>query len=286
MYEHEYEYMGGAGITVKREQTGIRSGAGDLQPAPPVGLPPVSTGALLGGKVIYRQFITGNRTGLEPVLMAAFVPARAGQTVLEGGCGAGAGLLCLTNRVSGLAGIGLEHDTATAALAHHNFELNGRRDLRVCPATIPALPDDPLLSGPGKRQIDHAFANPPWHGHDSSPSPHLRRDLARRLPAGTLAGWVNALGSQLRHHGTLTLALPATLLAAGIAAMEDANLGRIRIFPCWPRQGRPARIVLVQGCANARAGSEMLPGLVLHEADGRFTAATRAVLEDGAALLA
>ncbi|MBL7233320.1 tRNA1(Val) (adenine(37)-N6)-methyltransferase [Komagataeibacter oboediens] len=245
---------------------------------------PVTTGTLLGGKVVYRQFPTGNRTGLEPVLMAAFVPARAGEVVLEGGCGAGAGLLCLTNRVPRLAGVGLEQDPATASLARHNLALNGRHDLRVRVAAIPALPDDPLLSGPGIRRIDHAFANPPWHGHDSSPSPHMQRDLARRLPAGTLAAWVGTLSDQLRHHGTLTLALPASLLSAGIAAMERARLGRIRIFPFWPRQGHAARIVLVQGRVNSRAGSEMLPGLVLHEGNGEFTPAARAVLEDGAAL--
>mgnify|MGYP003362939764 CR=1 FL=1 len=277
--------MGGAGITVKPEHTEIRRGADTTLPPAPSGLPPVTSGTLLGGKVLYRQFRTGNRTGLEPVLMAAFVPARAGQSVVEGGCGAGAGLLCLANRVSGLSGIGLEHDPASALLAQHNFELNGQHALRVRVSAIPALPDDPVLSGPGIRRIDHAFANPPWHAHDSSASAHARRDLARRLPAGALAQWVRALAAQLRHHGTLTLALPASLLSAGIRAMEEVPLGRIRIFPFWPAYGRPARIVLLQGCANARAGSEMLPGLVLHEADGRFTAAARHVLEDGAPLM-
>ncbi|WP_370636749.1 tRNA1(Val) (adenine(37)-N6)-methyltransferase [Komagataeibacter sp. FNDCF1] len=245
---------------------------------------PVTTGTLLGGKVIYRQFPTGNRTGLEPVLMAAFVPARPGQVVAEGGCGAGAGLLCLANRVPGLTGIGLEHDSATASLAAHNFQLNGRDGLRVRQTTLPALPDDPLLSGPGLRRIDHAFANPPWHGHDSSASPHTQRDLARRPPTGQLPGWVRVMAAQLRHHGTLTLALPASLLGAGVSAMETARLGGIRIFPFWPRPGHAARIVLVQGRANSRAGSQMLPGLVLHEAGGGFTPAARAVLEGGAPL--
>ncbi|MBL7238833.1 methyltransferase [Komagataeibacter rhaeticus] len=255
-------------------------------PPPPTDGGPVTTGTLLGGKVLYRQFPTGNRTGLEPVLMAAFVPARPGQVVLEAGCGAGAGLLCLANRVPHLTGIGLEHDPATGRLAAHNFQINARDGLRIRAATLPALPDDPLLSGPGTRRIDHAFANPPWHGHDSTPSPHRQRDLAHRLPDGALREWTRVLAAQLRHHGTLTLALPAALLATGISAMEAVRLGGIRIFPFWPRAGQAARIVLVQGRANTRAGSEMLPGLILHETDGRFTPAARAVLEDGAALRA
>ncbi|KAB8125005.1 methyltransferase [Komagataeibacter medellinensis] len=284
MYQHGYEYMGGAGITVKPEHAGRGCAVVDGLPLPPAGIDPVTTGTLLGGKVLYRQFPTGNRTGLEPVLMAAFVPARPGQVVVEAGCGAGAGLLCLANRVHHLTGIGLEQDSATACLAAHNFSLNARDCLRVRTTTLPALPDDPLLGGPGLRRIDHAFANPPWHGHDSSASGHMQRDLARRLPESGLAGWVRVLTAQLRHHGTLTLALPASLLAGGVSAMETARLGGIRVFPFWPHAGQAARIVLVQGRANTRAGSEMLPGLVLHEADGRFTPAARAVLEDGTAL--
>ena len=42
--------------------------------------PELTDGTLLGGKVIYRQKSSGYRTGIEPVLLAAFVPARAWRT--------------------------------------------------------------------------------------------------------------------------------------------------------------------------------------------------------------
>jgi tRNA1Val (adenine37-N6)-methyltransferase len=47
-------------------------------------------GHLLGGRIRYRQPDTGFRSGLEPVLLAASVPARPGEHVLEAGTGAGA----------------------------------------------------------------------------------------------------------------------------------------------------------------------------------------------------
>ncbi|HJS85951.1 MAG TPA: SAM-dependent methyltransferase, partial [Acetobacteraceae bacterium] len=59
----------------------------------------VTGGTLLGGRVRYAQPAEGFRSGIEPVLLAAAVPARPGECVLEGGSGAGAGLLCLAARI-------------------------------------------------------------------------------------------------------------------------------------------------------------------------------------------
>jgi len=170
--------------------------------------------------------------------MAACVPARAGQYVLEGGCGAGAGLLCLAARVPGVRGIGLECDSHTVALGQVNVGDNGFDTIRILQATLPAMPDDPYLSGPGVRRIDHAFANPPWHDHASTPSPLSRRDRARRLPRAGLAHWVSSLSAQLRHHGTLTLAVPATLLDHAISSMGDSRLGAIPLSAAAPCRGR------------------------------------------------
>src|SRR5277367_7136876 len=81
----------------------------------------LTEGHLLGGRVRYAQPRDGFRSGIEPVLLAAAVPARAGERVLEVGSGAGAALLCLAARVSGVVGLGLERDAALAALAADNF---------------------------------------------------------------------------------------------------------------------------------------------------------------------
>ncbi|PCH69375.1 MAG: methyltransferase, partial [Rhodobacteraceae bacterium] len=54
--------------------------------------------AFLGGRVQLLQPQSGYRAGVDPVLLAAAVPGRAGQSVLELGCGAGAASLCLAAR--------------------------------------------------------------------------------------------------------------------------------------------------------------------------------------------
>ncbi|MEL6264223.1 MAG: methyltransferase, partial [Pseudomonadota bacterium] len=57
---------------------------------------------LLGGRVGLTQPRQGYRAATDPVLLAAAVPAAAGETVLELGIGAGAAVLCLAARVPGL----------------------------------------------------------------------------------------------------------------------------------------------------------------------------------------
>ncbi len=233
-------------------------------------------GSLLGGRLRYRQFRHGFRTGIEPVLLAAAVPARAGQRVLEAGCGAGAATLCLFARVAGLrGGIGIEADPGTAALAQHNWEMNGFSGLAAMQGSLPDLPR-------GIGQFDHAFANPPWHRRRGSATPVPRRDVARRAAAGLLEAWIVALAAPLKPGGTLTLILPAGLYAeAGGIMQREARLGGIRLLPFWPRAGVPAKIVLLQGRRGSRADAALLAGLVLHQPDGRFTEATERILREG-----
>ena len=90
-----------------------------------------ATGKLLDGRLTYRQPLNGYRTGIEPVLLAASIPARPGECVLELGTGAGAGLMCLAARIDGISGTGVELDAAQAALAAGNFAANGFSLLRV-----------------------------------------------------------------------------------------------------------------------------------------------------------
>ena len=65
----------------------------------PASEPPCSEDTLLGGRVKLRQPRHGYRAAIDPVLLAAAVPAGHGDTVLDIGCGAGAAGLCILSRV-------------------------------------------------------------------------------------------------------------------------------------------------------------------------------------------
>ena len=96
--------------------------------------------------------------------------------------------------------------------------------------------------------------------------------------------WIDALSRPLRHRGTLTLILPPRLLEAALAAMRREDVPAECVFPIWPKAGRPARFVLVQGRKHGRSPLVLAPGLVLHTETGAFRPEAEAILRDGAAL--
>ena len=232
----------------------------------------VTEGHLLGGRIRYAQPKDGYRTGIEPVLLAASVPAQEGQTVLEAGTGAGAGLLCLLARVPGVSVIGVEIDPAMAELARRNLAANGFSGKIVT--------GDVLRGG---WTADHVMANPPWHDERSTASPIGRRRLAKQESGSGVAGWIAALAATVAGSGTLTLILPAERAGAAEADLAAEGFGLIVTQPLLPKIGRTAKLALVQ----ARRGSKTIergPGLVLHEGDGRFTTAIDSVLRAAAPL--
>ncbi|MCO4829001.1 MAG: methyltransferase, partial [Lentibacter algarum] len=61
--------------------------------------PDLTHDAFLGGRLKLWQPKQGYRAGVDPVLLAASIAAKAGESVLDLGCGAGAAALCLGRRV-------------------------------------------------------------------------------------------------------------------------------------------------------------------------------------------
>ena len=245
--------------------------------------PPAADGTtedrLLGGRVVLRQPRRGFRAGLDAVLLAAAVPARPGERVLEAGCGSGAAFLCLAARVPGLSLLGVERDPALAALAAANAAANG------IPAGAALLCADvrDLAAARALPPCDHAFANPPyWPG--GSPPPDPARRGATHEAGAVLADWTRFLAAALRPRGTVTLILPAARLEAGMAALAAAGCGGVRVVCFWPKPGEAARRVLLQACRGGRGPTRIGPGLALHGTEGKFSPAAEAVLRDAAPL--
>jgi tRNA1Val (adenine37-N6)-methyltransferase len=240
----------------------------------------VTGGTLLGGAVRYAQPRHGYRTGIEPIFLAAAVPARAGDRVLEGGTGAGAGLLCLAHRAPGIAGVGVEIEPAMARIATANVMANGAADLVIVTGDVCAQAAP--LSG-HDRAFDHAFANPPWHDAAGTPPEGALKQRAKQAAAGLGGRWIAALAACLRPRGTLTLILPPHAIPESLDALRQAGCGSVVLFPLWPKPGREPRIALIQAIKGGRADFRLLPGLILHDSAG-YTDAAESVLRRGEAL--
>ena len=235
---------------------------------------------LLGGRVAYRQPRAGLRAAIDPILLAAAIPAQPGECVLEGGTGAGAALLCLAARVAGVQGVGLDRDPSLLALARQNAAANGWPGLSFIAADVAASP----IAGPPSGAFDHVFANPPYHPGDGTRSPFPARESAKRIVPGSLDIWARALAGPLRDRGTLTLILPPALLEPALAAMRAAHVPAGWLLPVWPKSGRNARLLLLQGRKHGRSPLVLAAGLILHTENGAFRPEAEAILRDGAAL--
>jgi tRNA1Val (adenine37-N6)-methyltransferase len=238
--------------------------------------PATTDGHLLGGRLQYAQPASGFRSGIEPVLLAASIPARSGEYVLEAGTGAGAALLCLCARVPGVRAAGVEIDRALARLAATNADANGFGDIEIIAGAV----ETAALPGP----FDHALANPPYHASDGTASPVAARETAKRGSDARISAWITRLSAALRSRGSLTLIVPAGMVPACLAAMTATDSPCTAVFPLWPKAGRDAKLVLLRGVRQARTPLRLTPGMVLHQADGAFTHATQAILREGAAI--
>lgn len=228
----------------------------------------------LDGRVIVNQPARGFRSGLDAVMLAAAVPAKSGDDILELGAGAGAASLCLAARLERCRISGAEIDPALVALANGNAQANGLATrVNFVAADVFDLPRSL------RKSFAHVFCNPPFHGDEGQRSPSPSRRKAKH-DEGTLAQWLEAGLKRTVSNGTFTLIIRADRLAEALAALPD---GGVSVFPLWPKAGAAAKRVVVQAKKSARAPLALLSGLVLHDGGG-FTKEADAVLRGQARL--
>jgi len=236
----------------------------------------LTDGALLGGQVKFRQPARGYRVAIDPILLAAATPAEAGDRVLDLGAGAGAAALCLANRVPDCRIDCLEAQQSVARVAAENVSANSLDsrivvhvgDLRRPPPDLP------------RNGFDIVMTNPPYHaGPGTDPSPDAAKRKATVDELG-LELWIEAALRFLKPRGRLAVVLRADRYDELITALAG-RCGEATILPFWPRAGEAARRVVVRARKAVRSPGQILPGLVLHEPDGKFTAEAEAVLRAG-----
>ena len=91
------------------------------------------------------------------------------------------------------------------------------------------------------------------------------------------------MAAMARPGGSATMIHRADAVGEVLSAFAG-RFGGCSSFRSYPREGRSAIRVLVQGIKGSSAPVELRPGLVLHEAGNRFRPEVEAVLRHGAGL--
>jgi tRNA1(Val) A37 N6-methylase TrmN6 len=240
----------------------------------------VTRDAFLGGRLTLVQPASGHRAGTDAVLLAAAVAETASGLLYDFGSGVGAAGLGAAARAKELGVRLVEIDPEVAELARQTIEasgLGGRAS--VVEADIAGLPG-PFPAG----VADIVLMNPPFHRPGTTrPSPSAYRRQAHEAAAGVEETWLRRAARVLRPGGSVVLVHRADALPRCLSAM-DGRFGDLILRPVQPRPAEPATRILLRGAKGSRAPLRILPPLVLHEPDGRFTPQAAALHEGQAGL--
>ncbi len=240
--------------------------------------------AIHGLGLTLRQPASGHRVGADAVLLAAAAGPPAGR-VVDVGAGVGAVGLALVQRWPEARGDLIEISRELAAFAASNARESGLSER----ARVLCLD---VLDGKARRaagladgKADLVVSNPPYYAKGrvrSSPDPDRMR--AHVLEA-SLADWIGAALALLAPGGRFVMIHRPEDLRPILEAL-GGRLGALGVRPVHPKAEAAAIRILVSGVKGSRAPLQLLPGLTLHEPDGRFTSEAAAIHRGEAELVA
>jgi tRNA1(Val) A37 N6-methylase TrmN6 len=239
--------------------------------------------AFLGGRLRLHQPASGHRSGHDAILLAASVPARSGDRIVDFGAGVGVAGLAVARRVPGVSMLLVERDVELAGLAAANAAFNAiAADTLLLDVTAGAAAFERFGLRPGS--VDAVMMNPPFNDATRQQrSPDTARASAHVATPTTLADWVHAARRILKPRGSLTLIWRADGVSEVLAALAR-GFGSIALQPVHGRVSSPAIRILVRAVKGGRAPTQIYPGLLLNDSAGVPTREAQAVLLNGEAL--
>lgn len=244
----------------------------------------VTDDAALGGRLKLLQPRRGHRFGHDAILLAAAVPAVAGEHVVDFGAGVGTAGLAVLARVPGARATLIEIDPDLAALARENIARNGMSDRAIVIALDVGTPAQAFAAaGLGSGSADHVLMNPPFNEASHQASPNRDRARAHVGDESLLATWLTAATRVLRPGGSVTVIWRAQAMSAVIGEVRE-RFGGVTALPILGTEGQPAIRVIVQGLGASRGEFALLPELALNDRMGRPSAQAEAILRRADAL--
>lgn len=227
--------------------------------------------AFLGGLLRLHQPPRGaHRAGTDAVLLARLLAPTATDRLCDIGAGTGAVGLGCAALVPGLRPTLVERDPELIEQARENAALNGI-DAQIIAADVLAPAAERRARGLLPDSFDLVLTNPPFFAAGSHrTSPYSGRATAHTFTDGSLEAWIRACTAILRPRGRLGLIHRADALPACLEALKG-RYGGLAIRPVHARSDAAAIRVLITAIRGSRAAAALLPPLVLHGPDGRFT---------------
>lgn len=230
----------------------------------------------------------GHRAGTDALLLAAAVPERFAGRLADLGAGAGAAGLAVASRCPNAEIVLVENAPEMLGCAHATLALAENAHLAprcsVLDADVRLAGAWRRAAGLGDRSFDFVILNPPFNPASDRPSPDaLRRHAHVMEDEALIADWLATAGAIVKPGGGVAIIARPQSLDEILLALSP-HFDAVEIKPILPRADKPA----IRFVARARRGAveplSILPPLVLHREDNRFTEEAEAIGSGRAAL--
>ncbi len=234
--------------------------------------------AFLGGQFHAFQPRDGFRAGTDSVLLAAAIPAKSGDRILELGVGSGVCLLAIGTRVPEVELYGVDILAENVERANRNLkELNFNGEVFLHDI-FEKIRGDSIL----KDQFDHVLMNPPFYSNFKHTPPKDSHKSYAHITEHQVGDWVKKGIKRLKPSGTMTIVFPAEGLADIIKAIP--NSCSITILPVASKSGEDAKRVIVHVKNQSKYKLKIKSPLVLRTDNGDHTEIGENIARKGACI--
>jgi len=234
---------------------------------------------ILNGSLSVIQYKKGFRFGSDAVFLASFVNGFIETKknrkfyIADVGSGVGTVSLIIAFRNPNSKILAIDNKREYLIIAEENIKINNFQD------QIKTIDNDVFnFDNNLKNSFDLVVSNPPFHKKENNKSKNILEDSAKRIV--NLKKWLESSLKLLKDEGKIFLIISTDILDQTLNYLSSKS-GSFKIFPIWPNNKKLSKRVIVFAKKGGNGPTELMPGLVLYNQQGKMTKNAKLISEDG-----